>query len=286
MKSIIIAGLATLAFSIDTSATSVWKVENADSHLYIGGTIHVLSESDYPLPDAFNEVYAMSQELIFETDIAQANSPQFQAKLVNTLSYPQGKTIADDLNPETLALLKDYMAKRGLPYEQFAAFKASLLGVTIAAIEMQIAGIVAAGVDSHFHSKANADEKSVAFLESLDAQIAAIASMGEGQEDAFIRYSLDWAQQTGETVKDLTAKWRRGDTSAVSKDYVIALQKDYPEIYDAVLVDRNNKWIPQIEAMFNDQDIELVLVGLLHLAGEHSVLKQLKDKGYSITQIH
>ena len=35
--------------------TSVWRVSNGDSELFIGGTIHVLSATDYPLPIEFEQ---------------------------------------------------------------------------------------------------------------------------------------------------------------------------------------------------------------------------------------
>ncbi len=37
--------------------TSLWKVSNADSILYLGGTIHLLSPDDYPLPEEFLMAY-------------------------------------------------------------------------------------------------------------------------------------------------------------------------------------------------------------------------------------
>lgn len=285
MTSKILMTLTAVAISFNTAATSVWKVEKNDQHIYMGGTVHVLSESDYPLPDIFNETFALSDEVIFETDIAKAQSPEFQLKAIREMTYTNGESIAKDLSDDTLKMLKAYLAERNLPYEQFSSFKASLLGVTIAAIELQIAGIGTAGVDQYFYSSAKSNGKKVAFLESLDAQIEAIASMGRGQEDEFIHYSLQWAEQTGSWVKDLTTNWREGNIEYLDTNYVSLLKQDYPDVYESVLVKRNNNWMPIIEAMFNDDDIEFVLVGVLHLAGEHSVLTQLSERGYQVTQL-
>jgi uncharacterized protein YbaP (TraB family) len=49
--------------------TSVWKVSNGGNVLYIGGTIHVLRESDYPLPESFNAAFNKSEIIIFETSL-------------------------------------------------------------------------------------------------------------------------------------------------------------------------------------------------------------------------
>ena len=61
--------------------------------------------------------------------------------------------------------------------------------------------------------------------------------------------------------------------------------EDDPKTIKALLTDRNQNWIPQIEAMFNDNDKEFVLVGVAHLVGEKNVLSLLKAKGYKVEQL-
>ena len=70
MTRILIATLAGLIIgSIAIADSSVWKVQSDDSVLYIGGTCHVLRESDFPLPEEFQKAYEASATLVFETDI-------------------------------------------------------------------------------------------------------------------------------------------------------------------------------------------------------------------------
>ena len=52
----------------------VWKIESEQGSLYLAGTIHVLRDSDYPLPAAFDKAYAEAELLAFETDIAASQS--------------------------------------------------------------------------------------------------------------------------------------------------------------------------------------------------------------------
>ena len=47
----------------------VWKVTNGEEHLYLGGTIHLLGQSDYPLPAGFEHAYRAAEKIVFETDI-------------------------------------------------------------------------------------------------------------------------------------------------------------------------------------------------------------------------
>ena len=66
---------------------------------------------------------------------------------------------------------------------------------------------------------------------------------------------------------------------------ITPLLKDFPDIYQSLLVDRNNNWLPQIEAMFDSKDTEFVLVGALHLVGKDGLLQRLEAAGYKVTQL-
>jgi len=46
-----------------------------------------------------------------------------------------------------------------------------------------------------------------------------------------------------------------------------------------VLVARNRKWVPKIEALLNEDRNYLVIVGTAHLVGQGSVLDLLKKDG-------
>ncbi|HCA75529.1 MAG TPA: TraB/GumN family protein, partial [Alteromonas sp.] len=73
-----------------THAASVWQVSNAGNTVYIGGTLHILSPEDFPLPNAYGVAYNQADELVFETDIAGLNSPRFQQDSRARLTYGDG----------------------------------------------------------------------------------------------------------------------------------------------------------------------------------------------------
>ena len=61
--------------------------------------------------------------------------------------------------------------------------------------------------------------------------------------------------------------------------------KEYPELYEVLVVERNNDWLPQIEAALQDSEPVLIVVGTLHLLGEDGLVTALKAKGYSLQQL-
>ena len=60
---------------------------------------------------------------------------------------------------------------------------------------------------------------------------------------------------------------------------------EYPDLYRPLTVERNRKWIPQIEQLLDDRDDYLVVVGALHLVGTDSVIDLLERKGYKVKQL-
>ena len=79
--------------------------------------------------------------------------------------------------------------------------------------------------------------------------------------------------------------WRAGDTEQLDTLVVDTFKRESPSSYEDVFIKRNQDWLPQIEAMFGDDDLEFVLVGAGHLVGEDSVIALLEAKGYTIEQM-
>ena len=112
-----VVALTTPAFS-----ASVFKVSNGENTLYIGGTLHLLSESDYPLPDAYNTAYQQSETLVFETDLDALETQAFAQSMMDKLTYTSGNSLADELSEKTIANLSAHMEARGLSLSNFIEF--------------------------------------------------------------------------------------------------------------------------------------------------------------------
>lgn len=63
------------------------------------------------------------------------------------------------------------------------------------------------------------------------------------------------------------------------------MREKFPDTYAEMIVNRNNKWMPEIEAMLADKPTEAVMVGALHLVGPDGLIELLKKKGYKVTQL-
>ncbi|MDZ4198897.1 MAG: TraB/GumN family protein [Kiritimatiellia bacterium] len=266
--------------------SSVWKVQKDGSNLYIGGTIHLLRASDYPLPPEFEKAYQASSVLVFETDMAGTQDPAFGQKLLAGAVYPEGITLRDKLKPETLQRLSQAMESAGIPMEPLLRMRPVLHVLTLTIIEYMKMGLSPdRGVDLHFHTRAIKDAKTVHSLESLEEQLRFLLSMGEGKEDDLVLQSLDDLHKAPALIESMVAAWRKGDADALWKDLIAEMKKLHPEIYKQIIADRNRNWLPLLEAHLKTPDVEFVLVGAGHLSGPDGILTALKLSGCEVVQL-
>lgn len=263
----------------------VWRVTDGESTVYLGGTVHLLRPEDYPLPEEFDQAYEGSSELFFETDISSMNDLSVQAQMLQQLTYSDGRTLKDVLDTQAYAALETYTAGVGMPLMMLEQFKPGMIVSTLQVLEFQRMGFTPQGVDAFFNTQALTDGKSVGALETLDEQIGFLAAMGEGYESEFIMMSLEDLDSTAKLMDEMIGAWRVGDSEALQTLFVDDMLERAPAVYDSLLRQRNLRWVPQIEAMFNDPDTEFVLVGAAHLVGADGLVELLRARGYDISKL-
>ncbi len=265
--------------------TSVWKAEKDGAVVYLGGTVHMLSKSDYPLPEEFEQAYKASKIITFETDIATLSSPALQAKAMTQLTYQDGKTVKSVTSPETYKALEKYASSVGFPLAAMPTAKPGMLMSAFLLMELQRMGITPdAGVETFFQNKGNIDGKSFDYLETPEEQLGFMAEMGIGNEDKFYQYMIRDMKNISKDFKKMVAFWRDGESEKLNA-FMNAAMKDFPNLQKLLLTDRNKDWISDIEKYFNTKEVEFILVGAAHLVGKHSVINMLKNKGYKITKL-
>lgn len=264
--------------------SSVWKVSKDSDYIYLAGTVHILPPSEFPLPKEFDIAYANTDAVILETELPAEGDTAFQAKMMQIMTYSQGKTLRDYVSKKTYSQLEAYATEMGASMVMLERFKPGLLLTIFTMMEVQRAGLKGEGVDAYFDKLAKKDGKKLEYLETIDFQLNMIANMGEGNEDKFLLQNLEEFKDFKPLLLKLIAAWRSGDMNTLNTIALEPMKKD-PQSMKQLLTDRNNNWIPLIDAMFTDNDKELVMVGAAHLVGEQGVITLLENKGYKITQV-
>jgi len=286
LYSVLFSLSATFLLSgVSVAETSVWRVSDGNNTVYLGGTVHLLRPSDYPLPEEYEQAYQASSELYFETDISSMSDLSVQAQMLQQLTYSDGRTLKTVLSEDAYTALEDYTATIGMPLMMLEQFKPGMIISTLQVLEFQRIGFTPQGVDAFFNTRALGDAKDIGALETIEEQIGFLAAMGEGNESEFILLSLEDLENTNALMEEMITAWRNGDERALQKLFVDDMQQRAPELFDSLLRQRNLRWMPQIEAMFEDPDTEFVLVGAAHLIGGEGLVQLLQSKGYEVSQL-
>ena len=268
-----------------SAQSSVWLASKGDNKVYLGGTIHMLRANDYPLPSEYETAYAEADNLYFEIDIDLMNEPSGQLSMLQRLMYTDGRTLQTVLNDEAYNSLTAYVEKFGLPMFMLQNMKPGMLMSTLELLEFQSRGFTPNGVDVHFHQRAKADGKTIKAFETVEEQIGFIETMGEGEESEYVMLSLSDLEKIDDDIESMISIWRNGRSADLVDLFVDDMEETTPGVYQSLLVERNYKWMPTLEAMFDDVDTELVLVGVAHLVGEDGLVQLLQAKGYQVEQL-
>ncbi|MDZ7753149.1 MAG: TraB/GumN family protein [Gammaproteobacteria bacterium] len=261
---------------------AVWVAEKGGERVFLAGTIHMLRPTDYPLPAEFERAYHQADTLYLETDVERMESPALAGELLRRMTLPTGRTLEDVLSPEAYGALQAYGEARGVALQSLERFKPAMVILSLIGLELERLGVAAEGVGSSMYRMARRDGKTVAELESVEAQLDYLAAMGEGRESAFVLYSLEDLERTDELMEELITAWRGGDMETLRELFVTDMKRAFPGLYANLLVKRTREWLPRVEGMFEEPGTELVLVGAAHLVGEEGLLALLERRGYRV----
>ena len=87
-----------------------------------------------------------------------------------------------------------------------------------------------------------------------------------------------------EFIDEIIHAWRYGDIAFLEAELLDSF-KGHEELSDALVTNRNQRWVSQINELLDDRDDYLVIVGALHLVGEQGVPNLLANKGIEIIQL-
>ena len=284
-------GIVAIAFALLTTAsatqakTFAWKATGKGGTIYLMGSIHVMSESFYPLNLALEAAFKDSDLLVEEVDLAEMLDPTAQLGILSRGMLPENQSLDKVLTPATYALVQKAAGDLAGPGGPLTRFKPWMLAIALQGLELMKAGFNSElGLDKHFYDEATEGGKPVQGLETAEFQIAQFDTMTMEQQDRMLAQTLKELATETAAVGKLGDAWKAGDAATIENLTLPDLKSD-PVMYQRLLVQRNKNWMPKIEALFARKGHALVVVGALHLVGPDGLLAMLRAKGYTIEQL-
>jgi uncharacterized protein YbaP (TraB family) len=278
----ILAASAVAAFPA-AADPALWVVRDEDSTIYLLGTVHVLRPDTVWRTPAIDKALAEADELWIEVE---ADDPAAMQPLVARYGLDPANPLSSKLTPEQKARLDAAAAGMGASGAALEPLRPWLAGLTLSVGPLVKAGYdPASGVETKLKAAARAAGKPIRTLETLEQQIGFFADLPPAVELAFLLSALDEIDTGPATLDALVAAWSAGDQEALNALMVSEMAADYPELYQALLVDRNKDWAGQIQTLLAGKGVTVIAVGAAHLVGDDSVQVQLLARDIAVERL-
>jgi len=142
-----------------------------------------------------------------------------------------------------------------------------------------------AGVEEQLVRRAQADGKATAGLETLPEELGGLIALSREDQVRMLDETLDELKDIKSEMADIVTAWRGGDAARLAT-LLSSEYKAFPALYRPLVLERNERWLPQIEQLLHAQQNCMVVVGSLHLVGEGGLLEQLRKRGYTARQLN
>ncbi len=259
---------------------ALWVVRDADSTLYLFGTMHLLRPTTRWGSDRIDQAFGSASELILEVDTPEDQSALLP--LIREHGMSPERPLSSLLSPAELATLDAAARTIGASAADMDPMRPWLAGVTIQSASILRAGYApGSGVEPILTARARAAGMTVSGFETPDEQIRMLASFPEEGQLTYLRRSLDEFGAAQTEVDRLVDAWAAGDVGTI-RAVAVDPVRETPALYDVLLVRRNTNWAEQIETLLEGSGTAFIAVGAMHLAGDDSVQQILRRRGVEV----
>ena len=274
---------ASLILTVNQAgAACVWEVTSGAHVLYLGGSIHALKSSDYPLPAAYNRAFDASDRLVFEVDPKALL--ESSRGILKAGEYPKGDSLKNHVDPRTYDYLRRVFRLLKVPETKFARYRPWFLSLVLQAPALHGMSETL-GVEEFLIRRARANSKPVSGLESAREHADVFLGLTDRQGEAMLLMMfLPTQRSRGSTGDEMARAWKRGDADTDTRIMMDEF-RNFPSLADRFLTDRNRKWIPKIEGYLQSGKTYFVVAGAAHMGGPNGVVAVLRARGYHIEQL-
>ncbi|MBX9575134.1 MAG: TraB/GumN family protein [Caulobacteraceae bacterium] len=266
------------------SGPALWVVKDADSTIYLFGTVHVLRPTTAWGSPVVDAAFDASDRIYFE--ITNPDDQAAAMPLIQQYGLSPQRPLSTLLTAEELARLDEAAKTIGADAASLDMLRPWLVALSLSVAPLTRAGYDAnSGVELVLRARAEAAGKPVLGLETLDEQIRILAGLPEETQLAFLRETLESYEEATTVLDGLVDAWAKGDVEGVERIGVTDMQTGSPELYATLLTRRNVNWVRQIDGLLDGSGTIFIAVGAAHLAGDDSVQVLLEREGVTVERV-
>lgn len=268
----------------------LYEVRKGNQVALLMGTIHVGRPEFYPLPSAQLARMQRNDGLVLEADIS--DNARALAATQKYAMIPAGQPGLDTTLPPALKTrIEAIVARNQLDVAPMWRMKPWMLANVLALFEAAQAGYMPAlSVESYLLRLAKQGGKPILELESIEQQFELFEGATFATQVAFLEEAVKAVETRAarREINRIVQAWETGDQPALERLLAEMRAQDSPGArftVDTILLGRHPAMVKKIEALMAEGKTYLIAVGSLHLAGPQGLIAQLRQRGFTVTQL-
>jgi uncharacterized protein YbaP (TraB family) len=267
----------------EAEGPAIWKLKDSDSEIWLFGTVHLLPPDLKWQSRKIDKAFDAAQTIYFETETDESAQKAIGDLVKKLGSNPPGVKLSSLLDTADKALLAEVCQRVKLTPAVFEDERPWLAAVQLSVAFVMTQGLAqSAGVEHVLGERAIQQNKKVSYFETTEEQIRFFADLPRPIELEFLRSTLREIKSESENVDEMNKAWARGDVKTLGAYFSDMSTEAGPEIYDALIRKRNERWATSIDKMMHGSGKIFIAVGAAHLIGNDSVVAMLRAKGYKV----
>ncbi len=272
--------LAKTLFAQSNHASLLWEISGngLKKPSYLFGTIHIIAEQDFFFPKYMEKALKKSKKLIMEVDLTDVMG---QINLMQLAMLDSGKTLADLYSKEDYEFIRQTaFDSLHVNIEQFQFMKPIFVQQQLFAQNRVSGGMKS--YELHLLNLAFKYRKQTGGLETADEQLRMLDSIPLSAQATMLHEGLKNIHLQRKQLANIVQMYKSQHVEGMYQ--MVAEGKELGAHADALLANRNRKWIPLIENEIKTQS-SFIAVGAGHLGGHNGVIELLKQQGFLLRPI-
>ncbi len=276
-----LAALALFAACAVQAEPALWRVSAGERTVWLFGSVHLLPEGGFAVDGTLADAFEDADRVCMEIDTDAADEAMQATVTLGRAVDPEGRDLFELLGSEA-DRVRDAAENAGVPIDALAMFEPWFAGITVSVMALQSHGYdVQHGVEQVIQAEARKAGKSGCGLETLDGQLGMLDSLSPELQAEILLQAIEDAAEVETQVEPMITAWRDGDTAGLERSLEDDF-RDYPELAEMLIYQRNERWADQVKAMMDGDEDVLLVVGAMHLVGERGLPALLEARGLRV----
>jgi hypothetical protein len=282
--SLLIGQVPAQARAPHIATPALWEVSDADTTIYLFGTIHLLpSDLQWQTPQ-LKKAVANSQQLVVETIVDDKDPTKLMSAMASlAFNTPNLPPLMERVPAAKRPALAAAIKQTGYPPQALDRMETWAAAFILLGSKFRELGL-SGGVEGVLRGDFAAQGKTVGELESNLDQLGFFDKLPEAAQRSLLEGAIEDNKSMDRDFGGMLKAWTKGDVEGIARTFDRDLSAS-PALQSALIKQRNANWSKWIENRLARPGSVMIAVGAGHLAGKSSVLEMLKKDGYQVRRL-